>query len=358
MYPRDDLVQLALSNPTNLPQLILSDWDLLIRQGRKTAMLGRIYELLAECGLLHRIPSAPREHLKAAHVVALDQERAIRWEIYCIKRALAKVEPNFILLKGAAYTMSQLPFAQGRLQSDVDILVPKEKLNAVESALLANGWENMKLEKYDQRYYRKWSHELPPLYNVRRGTILDVHHSILPDTGRLHPKPEKLLERAESIKGEFRRLCPPDMVLHSAAHIFQDGDFHQGLREIADVDGLLRYFGDQPDFWTDLLKRAPDMDLHRPLFYAVRYSMRFLQTPIPDFVVQASQNWQPRLPVLQVMDGLVSSALLARRRATASFRRDAARWLLYVRSHWLRMPPLLLTRHLLHKGFKPRLSYQ
>jgi hypothetical protein len=29
-----------------------------------------------------------------------------------------------------------------------------------------------------------------------------------------------------------------------------------------------------------------------------------------------------------------------------------ARWLLYVRSHWLRMPPLMLARHLAIKGMR------
>jgi hypothetical protein len=29
-----------------------------------------------------------------------------------------------------------------------------------------------------------------------------------------------------------------------------------------------------------------------------------------------------------------------------------ARWLLYIRSHWLRMPPRLLAGHLLHKSYK------
>ena len=33
-------------------------------------------------------------------------------------------------------------------------------------------------------------------------------------------------------------------------------------------------------------------------------------------------------------------------------RAGLARWLLYVRSHWLRMPPLLLARHLLRKSLR------
>ena len=37
---------------------------------------------------------------------------------------------------------------------------------------------------YDQRYYREWMHELPPLLHVRRQTALDVHHAIAPETAR------------------------------------------------------------------------------------------------------------------------------------------------------------------------------
>jgi hypothetical protein len=285
--------------------------------------------------------------------VALDQERVIRWEVYCIQRALAAAEPDFVLLKGAAYLFSKFAFAKGRLQSDVDILVPRSKLNVVESALLEHGWQHVKLEKYDQRYYRQWSHELPPLYHPGRGTVVDVHHNILPETGRLHPDANKLLERAEPIDGtSYKRLSATDAVLHSAAHMFQSGDLHHGLRELADVDGLLRCFSRQPGFWPELLQRAPEMDLHRPLFYALRYTGRFLQTPIPDPVMSASEAWQPQGQLLSVMDRLVSRALVPQHATTATFTSELARWLLYVRSHWLSMPPLLLTRHLIHKGFK------
>ena len=88
MVPKHHLVRLGLSSPDSLQFLALSDWDLLIRHGRKAAMLGRIHALLEESGQLQQIPSAPRTHLEAAHIVALDQERAVRWEVYCIKRAI------------------------------------------------------------------------------------------------------------------------------------------------------------------------------------------------------------------------------------------------------------------------------
>jgi hypothetical protein len=354
---KEDLLRPDLFTPRNLPSLTLKDWDYLIRLGRKAEMLGRIHALLDESGLLRQIPSAPRAHLEAAHIVALDHERVVRWEVYCIQRALAHVEPSIVLLKGAAYVMSKLPFARGRLQSDVDILVRRSNLNAVESALLEHGWQHVNLEKYYQRYYRQWSHELPPLYHPERETVIDVHHNILPEKGRLHPDQAKLLERAEPISGSpCKRMCDADMVLHAAAHMFQSGDLQQGLRELMDVDGLIRFFGARPTFWQELHERASEMDLHRPLFYALRYSRLFLETPIPEFLMSASQAWQPPRAILRVMDQLVFRALPPRLATMETLGSKSARWLLNVRSHWLSMPPLLLARHLIHKTFKRQFS--
>src|SRR5205823_3098815 len=104
------------------------------------AVLGRIHALLKDRSLLEYVPAEARTHLESAQLIACSQERLIRWEVHCIQRVLLDIGAEFALLKGAAYIMSELPFARGRLQSDVDILVPRGKLAAVESALLDHGW--------------------------------------------------------------------------------------------------------------------------------------------------------------------------------------------------------------------------
>jgi hypothetical protein len=210
--------------------------------------------------------------------------------------------------------------------------------------MLKHGWKGIKLEKYDQRFYRQWSHELPPLLHEERGTVVDVHHNILPETGRLRPNPEKLLEAATPIPGTpYKSLSPPDMVLHVSAHMFQDGDLTRGMRELVDVDGLLRVFGSNPRFWDQLVKRAAVLTIYRPLFYALRYSSSYLGTPIPTSVLSTSNDWAPPGPVLQLMDSLVLKSVA---------RSATARWALYVRAHWLRMPPILLARHLAHQSLR------
>lgn len=348
-----DLVQLGLSSPERLTSLKLGEWDLLVRQARRLDILGTLAVSLETRSLLHQVPPAPRAHLTAARHAARHHERVVRWEAYCIERALAGVDTDVVLLKGAAYVMAGLPLADGRVQSDVDILVERSKLREVEAALLAHGWESVKTDEYDQRYYRDWSHELPPLFHPDRGTYIDVHHNILPETNRLRPSSAALLRAAQAIPdSRFKRLCDADMLLHVAAHMFQDGFLDRGLRELSDIDGLLRTFGARAEFWDELVQRAPEMDLQRPLFYALRYASLHLGSSVPQRVLGASQSWRPPSPLLVAMDAVVSKALLPRPLTHSSVRASSSRWLLYMRSHWLRMPPAMLARHLTHQAVR------
>ncbi len=127
------------------------------------------------------------------------------------------------------------------------------------------------------------------------------------------------------------------MVLHASAHMFQDGDFERAIRELADIDGLIRAFSGMPLFFEELVDRAEELDLQRPLFYAVRYAREFLKTPIPDDAVAPIRSWAPLQPGLALMDALVKQALLPT--IPTEFVNRFASWLLYIRSHWLKMPP-------------------
>ena len=51
--------------------------------------------------------------------------------------------------------------------------------------MLDAGWERVKAaDGYDDAYYRRWMHELPPLIHRDRDRMIDVHHTILPLTAR------------------------------------------------------------------------------------------------------------------------------------------------------------------------------
>jgi hypothetical protein len=329
-----------------------SEWDKCLRMARHHRVLAKLSSLLEEAELTRDIAPKVLEHLDAARAIGLQHERIERWEAGRIERALAPTGIKVVLLKGAAYLMAGLPASKGRLYTDIDIMVPFDKLGVVESALIAHGWQHMKLNAYDQRYYRKWMHELPPLRHEQRHTVVDVHHTILPRTGRLHPDPRHLFESAVRLRNtSLWSLSPVDMVLHSAAHLFQDGDLAGGLRDLLDLDNLLRHFSQcQEDFWSDLTARAAILDLSRPLFYALRYTEQILGTPVPERVLKEGRSAAPPMPILQIMDDLVCRALLTWEPIHRTRGAKFARWCLYVRSHYLRMPPHLLLCHLLRKA--------
>jgi hypothetical protein len=348
-----DVLRQALVAPEILGNLQLSEWDSLLPDAWSAGLLARLDVLLNERGLFKGVPDQVKPHLIAARRVANSEDSTIRWEVNRIARALARQDIPIVLLKGAAYVMLELPVARGRFSSDVDILVPKACIANVERALIDHGWQHIKLDDYDQFFYRQWSHELPLLQHRDRGTIVDVHHTILPPTGRLHPDPHKLLAASVPLPGtRFSVLAPMDIVLHCAAHAFQDGDLARGLRDLVDVDDLLRYFSAaHAGFWDHLAYRAEELELSRPLHYALRWAKLYLQTPVPARTVARSEAWRPAWPASFLMDAIVDRVITG-----SPSRKDLAlglsRKLLYIRAHWLRMAPYLLIPHLSRKALR------
>jgi hypothetical protein len=345
------LLILALRHPESLTAWTPKQWETLLRQARRANLLARLAVRLQDLGLMERVPAAPRAHLQAALLVWQAQEDGVRREVAHLRAALARTGVDIVLLKGSAYLYGGLPPARGRLFSDVDILVPRCALPAVESALMLHGWATTHRNRHDQRYYRQWMHELPPLRHVSRETVLDVHHAILPVAGRLKPDSGKLLAASVPVPGEpgLRLLAPPDMVLHGASHLVFNADLSAGLSDLSDLDGLLRHFGGESAFWQRLTERARELELTRPLYYALRHARSILGTPVPESTLRAAEVGRPPRLLLPLMDDLFDRAL----QSPGGRRAALARRLLYVRAHWLRMPPLPLVCHLALKAFRP-----
>lgn len=357
MGAKQDLIVQVLLNPKSIARLNALEWDLLIRQGRRTKLLARLAYLLEDDGIMPLVPVAVRLHLASAIQLAVRQQVSLRWEVACLQKELAGAGTRITLLKGAAYAMAGLPAARGRSFSDIDIIVPKARMVDVESELMLYGWQGGHHDEYDQRYYRQWMHEIPPMFHVRRGTTIDVHHAILPETARVKVNTAELLAAVVPLEGHSNLyvLQASDMLLHSATHLFHEGDFDKGLRDLFDLDALFRQFGEKPDFWGKLVPRAVLLGLTRPLYYAIRYTTLMLGTPVPASVVQAAEVGRPSPLVKQVMDACYLRALRPLHPSTAGAANWLARFALYVRSHWIRMPFHLLAYHLGRKAFvRPR----
>ena len=328
-------------------------WTQALAHARAERLGGPLAARLMQAGLTEDLDPRVRRHLLAEHRIAERRDRVLRWETHRVAQALSGVGTRIALLKGAAYALSGLPLGAGRTSSDVDILVPRSALDAVETALLAQGWRHLKMSVYDQRYYRAYMHELPPLLHTERRTVLDVHHTIAPLTSRL-AVPDPLLWRdAEPVPGTpFVCPNPAVLTLHAAIHLFHDGEITGSFRDLVDLDGLMRHFSARPGYWQDLLTYAGHAHLGRPLFYAARYARSWLDTPIPTEIDRELQPYGPPAPLAGAMDHLIASAFAPASLIDGRSQGGFARWLLYVRSHWLRMPVRLLSYHLVRKAVR------
>jgi len=343
----------VLRDPRQASTFTLADWDLLLRQSTATNLSPALLDMFEQHGLLEQMPAPARTLFEWVRPLAERHRQAVGYEVECIREALAPTGLPLVLLKGAAYAIAGLDAGRGRLFNDVDIMVPKARLGEVESALMLHGWVATQHDAYDQRYYREWMHELPPMQHMRRQSSIDVHHAILPETAPVRPDPASMLAAARPIDGVpgVATLAPTDMVLHSAVHLFFDGEFDKGLRDLVDLQRLLREFGAQPGFWDGLPVRARELKLARPLFYALRYCERLLGAAVPPQVMQdAAAAGAPNRAQLWLMDHLFLRALLPLHASCERRFSGMARFILYVRGNWLRMPPLLLARHLFHKA--------
>jgi hypothetical protein len=327
----------VLREPSLASGLDFSEWNALISIARAESLIGSLSHRLQGIDL----PEAVARTMESAQRGAEQARRQALWEAEMARRALAPLGMPIILLKGTAYVAAGLQAGAGRSIGDLDIMAPKESLDAVQTALLGAGWEWVKEDSYDDLYYRRWMHELPPLIHKERDRMIDVHHTILPLTARPTPDAASMIDESVLLDNGQRVLSPPDMVLHALAHLFADGDLAGGLRNLWDIDRMLRHFAEEPGFWERLGERARRHQLISQTARALRLAARVYGTPVDRRLAGRAA----------ASDRLFEQRLLARNGWGQGTRRGL-RFGFYVRSHWLRMPPLMLARHLWNKARK------
>ena len=255
----------ALAEPRTVAAWATPEWNAVIRSARAENLLGT---LAVRCEAMDTPPRA-RALLDEAAATALRNHDVMRFEVQRMAIALRDTDVPVVLMKGAAYLMADLPPLPGRNIGDLDIMVPFAALERTEAALIAHGWRRAKARgTYDDDYYRRWMHELPPLAHPERGGVVDLHHTILPRTARLTPDAALILERraalADPAPPGIAVMAPADMLLHAATHLAYDGDFAGGARNLWDVDRLTRHFAEAASFWDDLARAAGQHGTDRP----------------------------------------------------------------------------------------------
>jgi Uncharacterised nucleotidyltransferase len=328
----------ALRDPASVQVLDANGWTALLTIARAEQLIGTLAHRLQD----QPVPPAVTLILTDARTNAAYQRSAALWEADSARRVLASYQGKVGLMKGTAYVAAGLKAGEGRHIGDLDIMVARTDLRKVEELLLREGgWEWVKEDAYDDAYYRDHMHELPPMIHKERDRMIDVHHTILPLTARPRPDAKAMLKDAMSVANGLFIFAPADMAIHCAAHLFADGDMSGGLRNLWDFHCLLTEFSAaDPDYYPALQARSQHHQLWGAVHLAARLSRDLYGTEIP-------LGWQ----IWGNADSLFRRRLLVRT-SWGTQSRPFTRLAFYIRSHWLRMPPLMLARHLWTKWRK------
>ncbi len=318
-----------LADPSKAATVSPAQWTAVLAIAHAERLAGSLAHRLAGLTLpatVHSVLDAARINAESGRVQAL-------WEVEMARRALAPLAIPVVLLKGSAFVAAGYDAGRGRLIGDLDILVPRTALDAVEHVILSAGWEWVKPDPYDDTYYRRWMHELPPLIHTARDRMIDIHHTILPLTARPTPNADVLLDNAVALDNGLCILSPTEIIVHAAAHLLADGELDGGLRNLWDIDRLLREFATDAGFADRLAASAAQHQLSNAVNRSLRLANMLYDTPVPPFSKR------------HLSDRLFIARLTARDGWGRNTRRPL-RFAFYLRSHLLRMPPLQLLRHL------------
>jgi hypothetical protein len=345
--PEPSVLLPVLRDLNRLDSLTPDQWSTLFAECRASGLTARIASMIDAHGRPGSMAPRFGHHIQTAlHQYAVFTRDLWR-EVEFLRKALATLDTPIVVLKGAAYVVCDLPPARGRFFSDIDLLVDRSKIAQTESQLMLAGWTAGKIDAYDQRYYREWSHEIPPLTHVQRSTTVDLHHALVMPTCRLGIDSAPLLKTMVPIDGlpGWFRLGDEALVLHACAHLLLNSEFDRGLRDLGDIDLLVRHFcATTTEFLPRLFDLAAAAGLEEIAARALLLCHRIYSTPLPAWPGIKRRRLDPVLNLL----GLATTTRHPNTRPVLQTMADQA---LALRELGLRFPARILVWHLWHKAF-------
>lgn len=336
----------VLANPEAARNLKSTEWELLLSEAGRTRMTGRVAHLLYAAEI-SGIPVAALDMFESSRVRDNRARVACLTDLRNLSDLPQAINAPVILVKGCAFIASSMPVGEGRRLSDIDILIPNAAIDAAEDHLTNSGWAfSETLNEYDERYYRDWAHELPPMRNPDNHYELDVHHALIQPTNRFAFDPQSLFDQAVPIAGTpFYRLSDEDLIIHTLCHLLISDEARGGLSDLYDIRVLFDTSSkNDKHFPARLSERADELGLTGPMKLGLALSNDLLGSDSTGNGQKASG---------------ITARLLRRALTSPTPNRLADRIttrLLLMRAHWLRMPMHMLIPHLISKATRPKVE--
>lgn len=206
-----------------------------------------------------------------------------------IEAALAAAGIEWVWLKKYALAHTVYPRPALRPMKDLDLLVPPERCDDAERAVLALGYRRAADAPPMFRGDGRAAHHLPTLRSPS-GILAEMHSSLHPSqllrvSAHLHWFRAQVVE-TDAGGVRVRHFTPEAQLLHLAAHaILQHGEAERYLQRFLDCHLVVAR---APRLnWDVVLRQGAALDWSYALHRALARSREHFGTPIPEHVVRA-----------------------------------------------------------------------
>lgn len=183
---------------------------------------------------------------------------------------------SVIPLKGVLFASQFYPHIGCRPQSDVDVLVKKDRLDAAHDCLLKMGYK----EAVPKSYYRNHYHFV---YENSCGVLLELHWGLkVPGTGSLNI--HNVWDNAQVVHAEgfeFPAICPEDLLAYMALNKAQ-----QHFSQLIDFVDLFYVASHGQIDWEKFVRGVKSDRTAGPVWFGLFHAEKLLGADVPGFVLK------------------------------------------------------------------------
>lgn len=273
-------------------QLTEADWDVLVRIAEAELVSPLLYRALCAGGSGDWTPPAqPAEALRSGYYENVKRNMLLFYELERVLAALGARGIPVVLLKGAALAKSLYEDIGLRVMGDLDVLVPKERVNEAIEAAEGFGYCTEPQWRYPelragQRMLTFFEANLDGGPNGQ--THLELHWGLVAAEVSIHkPRMEWFWQNTRpDERANVYQLNSTANVLFLCAHLalkhilYKHGGDHTLLRWYYDLHLLITQRGDEVD-WEEVLRRGQEFHWVYGLQEALRRTIALFGTHVP-----------------------------------------------------------------------------
>ena len=203
------------------------DWEEVLHNAQWHRLSGLILHHIRGNDFADLVPAWALQELKAVYVQNTVKNIYLRSEFRKVLGSIKEIDIPVIVLKGAALLETIYQNTALRPMSDIDLLVPEDKADEVQSLVMSLGYTPIGTLESQERTRDMYRH-LPSLVDRDGTAAFEIHSHLVTRDSPLRFDLSGLWDRAKQVSmldEDVLIPAPEHMLIHLAIHFFLDRRF-------------------------------------------------------------------------------------------------------------------------------------